>query len=189
MIRRLMVLVALSSLTMASSVRAQSAGAIEMGFDGGVSFQFIDNEDVSLGQVSFPTPVLRVGYFLTDQLEIEPRGGLQAVKLERESDDPFSSLPEKESAESGFAALSLAYHPGDPNGSRMFFRGAGLVTFAGVGAPNSQAGAEAAVGYKARLASRWAARIELATTFMFDSDTAPGSWSPSLTVGISHFTR
>jgi len=182
---RMLVLAAALWLFAGVDAQAQSTGALEMGLDGGVTLQIVDDSHRTLADVSFPIPALRVGYFLTDRVEMEPRVAYQRARIDN---DAFDS-GEAQTSQSGLAGLALAYHGGEPGHSRFFIAGGAIALFAGGTTAENHWGAEVGFGYKASLAPRWAARLELSVIRTFGNDAFPAAWMPSLTVGFSHLSH
>jgi len=81
MMKRLLVLGILALALTAPAAGAQRAshrgsGPIELGIDGGVTFG-LDNPKTTI--VALPTQVFRLGYFLNDNVEIEPRVSINSA--------------------------------------------------------------------------------------------------------------
>src|ERR1700732_4466079 len=81
MMKRLLILGIVAIVLVAPAAGAQrtsrnGSGPIELGIDAGVTFG-LGSSNVTL--VSLPTQVFRLGYFLSDKLEFEPRFSVTSV--------------------------------------------------------------------------------------------------------------
>ena len=85
----------IAALSLAPQLAAQSR-PIELGTDLGVSFDFGGGS--TLTTVSIPTSTLRVGFWMSDRVSVEPNAGLTWLHLSGES---LTTID---------AALALLYH-------------------------------------------------------------------------------
>jgi hypothetical protein len=78
MMKKLVVLGLLALVATASAADAQKSTArpIELGLDGGLSIGF---DDPNVTTVSLPVQALRVGFFMNDNLSLEPRFNFNSV--------------------------------------------------------------------------------------------------------------
>src|SRR4051794_4589422 len=79
--RRLLSLAALSILALSASASAQRSGSMtnpspEIGMDAGIGFRLTDP---SFTTVAIPVPAIRMGFFVSPALSIEPTLGLTSV--------------------------------------------------------------------------------------------------------------
>lgn len=175
------------SLSVTGLARAQASGAIETGLDGGVSSIHFDQSPGTLVTVSFPSPALRAGYFVTNRFEIEANAGYQRIKRENIPGSPFA--PVDRVSQAGVAGLGVACSLGGAEKSSFFVRASGLVSWSGDDNPDTQGGFEGSIGYKAHLASHWAARMEGSFGKLFERGPIPAALISSFTVGFSYFSR
>jgi hypothetical protein len=177
MTKRFLLLGALSLALVAPVAEAQrgsrgSSGPVELGIDGGITFGL---DDPNFTIVSLPTQVFRVGYFLNDRFEIEPRLSVTSASGGGTSITAYS-----------FEA-GLLYQPhGDRVGKGLYFR-----PFVGiVGASVSGGGDDntGVVGIGAGLKLPFADR-RLATRLEANYSHSDGSNLLGLLFGLSWFTR
>src|ERR1700726_2811262 len=138
MIKKLVVVSALAFTVAASAASAQRSsqrsGPIELGIDGGVSFFFASP---TITQVSLPVQDFRLGYFLNDKAEIEPRLSINSVHANGGGVTTY-----------GFEVGLLLSQHGDRVGNGLYLRPFAGVTGVSVtgGGSNNSGNAGAGVG-------------------------------------------
>jgi hypothetical protein len=179
MMKRIAVLGAIALALAAGDASAQRSsrgdGAVELGIDGAILFQL---DDPTTTVVSIPVQDFRVGFFVGDRLEVEPRLSLTSVHSQGDS---FSAY----TLELGVLLL--------PNGDRVGngfylrpFIGTNGVSASGAGSDN-QGYAGGGLGIKIPFADRrLATRLEANYTRGFGSG---GGNAIGLLFGLSFFTR
>ena len=163
------------SATAANAQRARSSGgAIELGIDGGVTFAFSDPNTTI---VALPDQSFRLGYFLNDKAELEPRFNLNSAHG------------------GGFSATSFDFElglllipKGDRVGKGLYVRPfLGIVGLSGDLGDDNTGYAGAGVGLKIPFADRrlaWRSEANYAHAF-----SNGGSNQLGLSTGFSWFTR
>lgn len=164
------------SLILAVPARAQDR-PVELGLDAGVSFNI---SDPNVTTISIPVQDLRVGFFVSDRLSLEPRVALNYLKVE--DSDALTSIT---------AALgALVHFNPDRDRSQFYLRPFGGLAFVDFGDDSeTQFSLGGGLGVKLPMAERFAARLEGAFAHAFETDALAGSDAVSLTVGFSFFTR
>jgi hypothetical protein len=180
MMKRFLILGALSLALTAAAAEAQRAshhdsGPIELGIDGGVTFGLGNGSGTV---VSLPTQVFRLGYFLSDDVEIEPRVSINSISGGGASVTAYS-----------MEAGVLFQPAGDRVGKGLYLRpflGVSGVNVSGGGGNNNSGYAGAGFGLKLPFADRrLAARMEANYAHGFSG----GSNLIGLLIGLSFFTR
>jgi hypothetical protein len=179
MMKRLVVLRALAIVVAAPAVSAQRSsqrsGPIELGIDGGVSFLFASP---TVTRVTLPVQDFRLGYFLNDKAEIEPRFNLNSVHASGGGVTTF-----------GFELGVLLLPHGDRVGNGLYLRPFAGVTGISVtgGGSNNSGNAGVGVGLKLPFEDRrLATRMEANYTREFGGG---GMNEIGVLIGLSFFTR
>jgi hypothetical protein len=179
MMKRLVVLSALAIAVAAHAASAQRSsqrsGPIELGIDGGVSFLFASPTVTS---VSLPVQDFRLGYFLNDKAEIEPRLSINSVHANGGGVTTY-----------GFEVGLLLSQHGDRVGNGLYLRPFAGVTGVSVtgGGSNNSGNAGAGVGVKLPFEDRrLATRMEANYTRQFGNG---GMNEIGVLIGLSFFTR
>jgi hypothetical protein len=179
MMKRLLVLgAALTLIAPAAEAQRSSqhgSGPVELGIDAGVTF-VLGGGNVTL--VSLPTQVFRLGYFLSDKLEFEPRFSINSVSGGGATVSTYD-------LEAGL----LLIPDGDRVGKGLYIRPfLGVVGLSVPGPGDSNSGyVGAGVGLKLPFADRrLATRLEANYNHAF---VTGGSNSIGLLAGLSFFTR
>ena len=169
-------LIAMTAPT-ASAQRRSSNGPhpVELGIDGGITFGL---DDPKVTVVSLPAQDFRVGFFMSDFLEIEPRFGLTSVHTAGNSLTTYN------------VEFGVLYMPsGDRVGKGVYLRpflGISGVSASGGGSNNSGF-AGIGAGLKIPLENRrLATRLEANYAHGFDNG---GSNQIGLLFGLSFYTR
>ena len=169
-------LVAIAAPT-AGAQRRSSSGPhpVELGIDGGITFG-LDNPKVTV--VSLPAQDFRVGFFMSDFLELEPRFGLNSIHSGGNSLTTYN------------AEFGVLYMPsGDRVGKGVYFRPFLGISGASVsgGGSNSSGYAGIGAGLKLPLENRrLATRLEANFAHGFDNG---GTNQIGLLFGLSFYTR
>jgi hypothetical protein len=178
MMKRLFVLGALALAMTASTADAQrssrrsSGGPIELGIDGGITFGL---DDPHFTLVSLPVQAFRVGYFLNDRFEIEPRLSLTSVSGGGSTVSAYS------------LGLGLLYQPsGDRVGKGLYFRPFVALNGVSVSGPGGGNSGEAGIGVGVKLPFN---DRRLATRLEANYSHSDGSNLIGLLFGLSWFTR
>ena len=181
MMKRFLILSALSLALTAPAAEAQRAshrgsGPIELGIDGGVTFG-LGNGSGTI--VSLPTQVFRLGYFLNENVELEPRVSINSISSGGASVTAYS-----------MEAGVLFQPAGDRVGKGLYLRpflGVSGVNVSGGGGNNNSGYAGAGFGLKLPFADRrLATRMEANYAHGFSGG---GSNLIGLLIGLSFFTR
>lgn len=169
--------VALVALSLGGAATAAAQRPIELGVDAGVQF---DLEDPKTTVIGIPVQNLRVGFFLSDKLSLEPAVAFNWIKASGE--DAFSTLS---------ADASLLYHfSADTERSQLYARPfVGLSRVGGGGESVSQLQAGAGLGVKLPMATRMALRLEGNIRHGFESDDIASGTALGMAIGFSFFTR
>lgn len=180
MIKKLAVPIAIAFAVSASAASAQrtreTGGPVELGIDAGVVFG-LDNPNTTL--VSIPVQDFRLGYFIDDKLELEPRFNLNSIHSSGASLTTY-----------GFELGLLFIPSGDRIGRGFYIRpllGVIGVSVSGAGGSNSNGYGGAGVGLKIPFADR-----RLATRMEANYEHGFGNGSSNqigLALGLSFFTR
>lgn len=181
MMKRLVVLGVLSLTLVAPAANAQRAshqnsGPIEFGIDGGVIFG-LDAPRTTI--VALPAQDFRLGYFLSDKVEVEPRFNINSVHV-----NGGGSLTTY-----AFEVGVLLQPGGDRVGKGLYLRPLVGVSGASVsgGGSNNSGYAGAGFGLKLPWADRrLATRMEANYEHGFSNG---GSNQIGLLIGLSFFTR
>lgn len=169
--------VALVALSLGGAATAAAQRPVELGVDAGVQF---DLEDPKTTVVGIPIQNLRVGFFLSDKLSLEPSVALNWIKVSGE--DSFSTL--------GLDASLLYHFTADTERSQLYVRPfAGLMRVSGGGESVNQMQAGAGLGVKLPMATRMALRLEGNVRHGFETDDIASGTALGMTIGFSFFTR
>ena len=181
MMKRFLSLGALAVALIAPAAEAQRAshrdsGPIELGIDGGVTFG-LDNPNTTI--VSLPTQVFRLGYFLSNNVEVEPRVSINSASGGGVSVTAYS-----------LEAGVLFQPAGDRVGKGLYLRpflGVSGLNVSGPGGNNNSGYAGAGFGLKLPFADRrLATRMEANYAHGFSGG---GSNLIGVLIGLSFFTR
>jgi hypothetical protein len=153
---------------------SQRSGPIELGIDGGVSFLFASP---TLTHVALPVQDFRLGYFLTNKVEIEPRFNINSLHANGGGATTY-----------GFEVGLLLVPNGDRVGNGLYLRPfAGFTGFSVTGGGSNNSG-NAGVGLGVKLPfedRRLATRMEA----NFTRDFAGGGTNEiGVLIGLSFFT-
>ena len=180
MIRKLAVLGVIAFALSAPTANAQrergTGGPVELGIDGGVAFG-LDNPNTTI--VSLPVQDFRLGYFIDNKVELEPRLSLNSIHGGGASLTTYA-------LELGVLFLPSGDRVGRGFYLRPFLGVIGVSVSGGAGSNNSGYGG-AGVGIKIPFADhRLATRMEANYSHGFSNG---GSNQIGLTLGLSFFTR
>lgn len=178
MMKRMVVLGAVAltlSATAAHGQQTRGGGPVELGIDAGVSFG-LDDPNVTV--VTLPVQDFRLGYFISDNLELEPRFSLNSLRGDGNTLTSYGVV------------LGVLFIPsGDRIGKGLYVRpflGVQGISVSGAGNDNSGYGG-AGVGIKIPFADRrLATRVEASYAHGFSGG---GSNVIALLAGLSFFTR
>jgi hypothetical protein len=179
--KKLFVLGALVLALTAPAAGAQRAshrgsGQIELGIDGGIAFG-LDNPTST--SVALPTPVFRLGYFLSDNVEIEPRLSINSTSGGGAASFTVYSL------EGG-----VLFQPhGDRVGNGLYLRPFLGVFGVNVPGPNDTHSGYAGAGFGLKIPfadRRLATRMEANYSHGFSGG---GANAIGVLIGLSFFTR
>jgi hypothetical protein len=179
MMKRLVVHIALAIAVAAPAVGAQRSsqrsGPIELGIDGGVSFLFASP---TLTHVALPVQDFRLGYFLNNKAEIEPRFNINSLHANSGGVTTY-----------GFELGLLLIPNGDRVGNGLYLRPFAGVTGVSVtgGGSNNSGNAGVGVGLKLPFEDRrLATRLEANYAREFGNG---GMNEINVLIGLSFFTR
>ncbi len=178
---RMLSLLALSSV-LTSSFPAAVLGQgrpVELGIDAGLSVTLTEGVDATITQVAIPASRFRVGFFVSDIVEIEPSLAFALLSVNGETATAV-----------GFQ-LGLAFHStAKRDRPRMFFQVGGGLDYVNVeDFDDVQFGVGAGVGGKIPAGDRFAVRIEANYLRGFESDNRFAANIIQALVGFSFFTR
>jgi opacity protein-like surface antigen len=165
-----------------SDALAQS-GAIEIGFDTGLTLRLNSDKNgfeyENQTAINIPLQSVRVGFFVSDQLSIEPAIGFSYLDV---GDTSITQLG---------AGANLQYHfTADATRTRFYIGAGGGLNLLDIGdEQETQFGLGAGLGVKLPIASRMAIRIEGSFSRFFESDLLPGANVIGALVGFSFFTK
>ena len=181
MTRRLTLAAGMLLLVPGGAAFAQQ-GAVEFGVDAGYELSIVDNSD-NVSSVGIPLQNLRIGFFVSDAVSIEP-----SVSSCASSVAILSSGGTTLTTFSG--AASLLYHLSqDPAQSRMYLRGGAGIAVIDLGSNSvNQMGVSGGIGVKAP-AGPLAIRIEGHGGYSFENDDLASSIDLGVLFGISFFTN
>lgn len=181
MAKRLSVVLSMSLLalvaTSAGAQTTQSANPVELGIDAVIASTVGSSPNVT--QVSIPDAEFRVGFFVSNDLSIEPRVGVSSISG---GGSTFTSYN---------GELGLLYHfvSGERPGTGVYVRP--FAGFAGTsgGGNDTQAHIGVGLGTKIPFADRLATRLELNYGHAFSTGNGTGGNLIGASVGLSFFTR
>jgi hypothetical protein len=167
------VLLAISASTAAAQAN-QTGNPVELGMDAVVATSL---GDTKVTTVSVPSAEFRAGFFVSNNVSIEPRLG-------------FTSISGNGTITTYRGELGLLYHfAGEHVGSGVYVRPfAGFTGISGFGS-DTQANAGIGLGVKIPFAQRLATRLEANYMHGFTSDGGDGSDQLAASFGLSFFTR
>lgn len=175
---RIGVLAVAIGLFAGSQVAAQSR-PVELGLDAGFSTQLKDPKYSTIG---IPLQRLRIGFFASDQVEVEPAVALNWLKPS--DDDALTTL-------NGSLGV-LVHFNADAAKARPYVRPFAGLSYASIGGESeSRFNAGAGLGVKVPIGSaeRFAMRIEGGFTHTFKKDLFPANDEIHLTFGFSFLTK
>jgi hypothetical protein len=159
------------TLLLAGTARAQQ-GVTEIGFDMALAYE-TESEIFSVsvpfggtfGTLVGPQGGVRVGFFLSDALALEPTVSFQLVS---ESGGDFG---DGETSTALGSAVKLVYHfRTDPAASRFFVAGGPTFTWVDLGDSSTQFGLAGELGVKLPIADRIGARLAAGYMHGFEND-------------------
>jgi hypothetical protein len=168
--------------------RGASNRPIELGIDAALTYESSDN--VKQTALTLPVSKFRVGFFMTDAVSLEPSVSLQYSRTTIEN--PVTGNDRTSSGTSYDLDFSLLYHfATDRTHSQPFIRPFfGIRGFNGEGNSASQALFGGAIGVKAPVATRLAARFEFGVTHFAEDEPEFASSNRIFgSFGLSFFAR
>ncbi len=170
-----------------ASARAAGRGTTELGLDAGVRATFSDDIETVLGNVevedvvtvSVPVQSVRVGFFVSDRVEVEPSLGFALLSVGGETLSQLSL---------GVDLLAaFASEPGAP--APYVTIGTLITSFDDGDDTATQFGVAGGLGVKFPQGDRWAVRLEAGLARLFENEgEALAAWDLSGTIGFSFFT-
>jgi hypothetical protein len=174
-ISRLSVLIGAAIMTPAL-LCAQSR-PVELGLDGGLSISFNGGTRTT---VSVPFQEVRAGFFVIDDVSIEPAGSLSYIKIE--DIDAIATL--------GFDLAFLFHFTPDRSAPQPYFRPVAGLTFVTAGGENaSQFNVGGGFGVKLPATNQLAVRLEARFRHNFENDDFAGVSTITAVIGLSFFTK
>ncbi len=182
------VLVALVSVAAAgagSEARAAGRGSTELGLDAGISWTFSSNLNVAdatttedVVTVTVPVQSVRVGFFVSDRVQVEPSLGFVLVSV---GDETLSQL--------SLGIDLLAAFASEPGAPAPYVTVGGLITSLDVGDDTAtQFGVSGGLGVRFPQGDRWAVRLEGGLARLFENEgEALAAWELFGTLGFSFF--
>jgi hypothetical protein len=167
-----------------SSARSQSR-LIELGLDGTMAFGM---GDVKTTQINLPFNQLRAGFYLNDQISIEPSVSLNYTKA--------SAGGVSASSNSIDLGASMLWHLNTDRSQNQWYIRPGIdmlhlgaSSTGGASDSENQFGLGAAFGLKMPLLSRMATRFEVGLQHRLETDNIPSQTFLGFSAGFSFFTR
>jgi hypothetical protein len=187
---RIVMLGLAAGLAVGSDVQAQDLGQrrpIEIGMDAALSYESAD--DISQTAFTLPVPRVRIGFFVSEAISLEPIFSLQYARTK--DDDPIfgggtSSFTQYD------LAVGLLYHfSPDRTRSQVYLRPfAGIRGFSGEDDSASQPMIGAGLGLKFPATNRLGTRLEAGFTHRFEDEPVFNESNQLfLAFGLSFFTR
>ena len=181
MAKRLSVVLSMSLLAIATASAGaqttQSANQVELGIDAVITSTVGSSPNYTT--VSIPDAQFRVGFFVSNDLSIEPRIGIMSVSGGGSTYTTYNG------------ELGLLYHfvPGERPGTGVYVRP--FAGFTGVSAGGSDTHARIGVGLGTKIpfADRLATRLELNYGHVFSTNNSDGGNQIGASIGLSFFTR
>jgi len=179
--KRLSVVLSMSLLAVAAaSAGAQttrSANPVELGIDAVIASTVGSSPNVT--QISIPDAQFRVGFFVSNDLSIEPRVGIMSVSGGGSTYTTYNG------------ELGLLYHfvPRDRPGTGVYVRPFAGFTGESGGGSDTQARIGVGLGTKIPFADRLATRLELNYGHAFSNGSNTSGNEIGASVGLSFFTR
>ena len=181
MLKRTLMLAALAGALFTSEADAQS-GSVEIGFDTGLTLyipsdtDFFDYENQT--SIDVPQQSIRLGFFVSDQLSIEPAVGFS-----------YQDFGDLSVTQLGLAGRLLYHFSADPTRPRFYVGGgAGFNLIDVEDEQETQFGVGGGLGVKLPIADRMAIRVEGSFSRDFETDLLPAASVIRAVVGFSFFT-
>jgi hypothetical protein len=169
-------LFAAAAIGLPSQLDAQS-GSVEIGFDTGLSLTMVSDAD-NVTSIDVPQQSIRVGFFVSDQLSIEPAVGFSWLHTGGES-----------ATQLALAGRVLYHFSPDPTRPRFYLGGGAGFNLIDVGdQQETQFGVGGGLGVKLPVADRMAIRLEGSFSRFFETDLLPAASVIGAVVGFSFFT-
>jgi hypothetical protein len=178
--KRLAVILSIATLAAtAATAGAQSSATrpVELGIDAEVASTVGSSPNFTT--VAIPAGVFRIGFFVSNDLSIEPRVAINSVSG---GGSTFTTYR---------GELGLLYHflPGERIGSGVYLRPfAGFMGQSGSGS-DTQADLGIGLGTKIPFTDRLATRLEANYLHTFSSGSSTGGNQIGASIGLSFFTR
>ena len=177
-------LFAAAAIGLPSQLDAQS-GSVEIGFDTGLTLtmpsdtDFLDYDNQT--SIDVPQQSIRVGFFVSDQLSIEPAVGFSYI-------DDFLGFGES-LTQLALEGRVLYHFSPDPTRPRFYLGGgAGFTLIDVADDQETQFGVGGGLGVKLPIADRMAIRLEGSFSRYFETDQLPATSVIGVVVGFSFFT-
>jgi hypothetical protein len=166
-----------AALVLLPSLALAQGHPVELGIDAGGTFDLSGGNAVAIG---VPVQDLRAGFYLTDNVSIEPRMALNY--LDGDGGDAVVTVA---------AQLGPVIHfTPDRARAQGYVRPFGGLTFIHIGSESdAQVAVGGALGVKLPLAERLAARLEGSFTHGFETSHFGGGNALGLSIGLSFYTR
>jgi hypothetical protein len=182
----LVVLVLVAAAGAGSGACAACRGSTELGLDAGIRATFSDDFETALGSVevedvvtvAVPVQSVRVGFFVSDRVQVEPSLGFVLLSVGGETLSQLSL---------GVDLLAaFASEPGAP--APYVTIGALVTSFDDGDDTATQFGVAGGLGVKFPQGDRWAVRLEGGAARLFENEgEALAAWNLFGTIGFSFF--
>ena len=150
---------------------------VELGLDGGLSISFNGGTATSF---TLPFQSVRAGFFLSDNVSLEPAASLNYLKLENV--DAIATV--------GLSFAALVHFNPDRSRAQPYFRPqAGFTLLTAGGESASQLHVGGGIGVKLPVANQLAVRLEAGFQHSLENDDFAGASTVTAAVGLSFFTR
>ena len=174
--RRITWIATITALLVPAHTLAQGT-IVELGVDAGFEFDINDNAE-NTTSIAVPVRQLRVGVFVGDNFQIEPRVSFA-----------FTEIADISATELGLQ-LAFVYNSGDPDRTRFFvLAGGGFDLIDIESESDTQWGVGGGIGVKIPVGSRFAMRIEGDYIRAFESDHFTSAHVILGLIGFSFFTN
>jgi hypothetical protein len=168
---------ALAATATIAGAQTTTANPVELGVDAVVQSTIGDSPNITT--VSIPEARFRVGFFVSNDLSIEPRVGITSISG---SGSTFTTYN---------AEVGLLYHfvKGERVGTGVYVRPfAGFTGMSGSGS-DTQGDIGVGLGTKIPFGDRLATRLEAMYMHAFSSDNSDGGNAIGASIGLSFFTH
>ena len=156
---------------------AQGKGAVELGFDGGLTYSAYSGADDRLS-LDLPIQSVRAGFYLSDKVEVESSLRMLVTRIDQNTTDSFD-----------WGIGLLVHLADDPKRATPFLLGGVEWSRLDRGFNDATETLRAAFGYKLPVGDQWGVRLQLEGRHIEESAFVRGYWEFGPRFGISVFTK